>query len=113
MSTDTLPKLKGCETFYGIQVAAVLEDEQLMVVGHHDDRRTVAALNAYSRKIHHVGCLFGDDRSNPGDYQTAAAGLDRTWAVFRAAEPESEWYWLASWCAEDAIGAVPVTVWVA
>lgn len=111
--TAELPKLEGCKTFYGIQVAAIGEDEQLLIIGHHDDRRTVAALNAYSRKIHHLGCLFGDGRSDPGDYLTAAAGLDRTWAVFREADPESESYWHASWCAEDAIGAVPVTVWIA
>lgn len=45
------PNLDGFTTFYGIQVSTIGEDGNLIALGHHDERRVLAAFLTYHRKV--------------------------------------------------------------
>ena len=51
MTTVTIPDLDGFTTHYGIRVSDIGEDGDLIILGHHDKRRALAALNRHARKV--------------------------------------------------------------
>lgn len=50
-TTADLPDLDGFETHYGMKVASSGEDGDLVMLGHHQPLRAIAAMNAYSRRV--------------------------------------------------------------
>ncbi|MFH9765112.1 hypothetical protein ACH4N4_30735 [Streptomyces microflavus] len=94
-------------TYYGVPVAYVGEDGEMLALGHHSPRRVLAAFNAHARRFYGLVNL-ADDRN-----ATAAAwlaDLQPQWAVFRVSvSPESDCAWFSDEAAEGAPGALPVT----
>lgn len=129
MSNQTIPDLEGFDTNYGIPISAIGEDGALIVLGHHDRRRTVAALNRYSRKLFGFASLLDDPAAT---YADAEVGLHERWAVLvtecddrgthddytatdgfcpRCREIAEAMWWIRYDAAETDPGAFPVMVW--
>lgn len=94
-------------TYYGVPVAYVGEDGEMLALGHHEPRRVIAAFNAHAR------CHYG--LANLADDAGATAApwfkdLHQQWAVFTAPDPaESDYAWFTDEVTEGAPGALPVT----
>lgn len=91
------PKRHGFETYYGVPVCSVGEDGDLLALGHHDPRRTIAAMNAYSRKAIGLRNLYDDHGG--GTYSEAVDMLSARHAV-RTGDDASP-------------GSLPVMIWSA
>lgn len=100
-------------THYGIPVSFIDEcAEILMALGHHSDRRTLAAFNRHARLYAQVANL-ADDRDATAEEWTS--DLQRLWAIFRKPaqedqHPGTEWDWVGEWAEPNTPGAVPVTL---
>ncbi len=116
MSNTTHPTLiaepEMEETHYGIKVSHIGEDGDLITLGHHSDRRTIAAFNRHMRVFLGLANLADDRSSTAADWVPA---LQRKHAVFRAPDPANDWEdpawsWVAHWCDADTADASPVTL---
>jgi hypothetical protein len=98
------------DVHYGIKVAHIGEHGDLIALGHHSDRRTLAAFNRHMRTFLGLANL-ADDRSATVAEWTPA--FQRKHCRFRVPHPETweaDWAWIADWCDADAPGACPVTL---
>lgn len=94
---------------HGLWVSEIGEDGDLVVLGHHDPRRVIAALNRHARTQWGQTSLVSDDLIPP---TRAVDQLHRSWEVLdphRAEQHEAPW-WLVPATA-DTPGAVPITMW--
>lgn len=116
MSTDTPPTLIADpameDIHYGIKVSHIGEDGDLIALGHHTDRRTIAAFNRHMRAFLGLANLADDRSATVADWLPA---LQRKHAVFRTPDPENEfedpeWSWVAHWCDADTADARAVTL---
>ncbi|WP_333759281.1 hypothetical protein [Streptomyces sp. ISBFB 2968] len=115
MSTTTQPQTIDVpemeDTHYGIGVSHIGEDGDLIAIGHHSDRRTLAAFNRHMRTFLGLANL-ADDRSATAIEWLPA--LQRKHCVFRTPDPadcwEADWSWVAEWCDPETPGAQPVTL---
>ncbi|MFC8009115.1 hypothetical protein [Streptomyces cinereoruber] len=104
----TNPQMDGA--YYGIAVCSVGEDGDAIALGHHDDRRALAAFNAHARR--HLGLVnvADDPRADAQDWLDA---IRQEWVVFRTPDPEQgedpEWIWYAEDSSETNPHARPVT----
>lgn len=116
MSTETQSELitnpEMEATHYGIQVAYIGEDGDMLALGHHDVRRALAAFNRHARVF--SGLLnLGDDRSATVDEWAIA--IKHTSAVIRKPDTQDlyedpDWRWVADWSDPQAPGAQPITL---
>jgi hypothetical protein len=85
--TEFTPTAEHMEAVhYGIPVASVGEDGDMLALGHHDPRRALAAFNAHARRL--GLCNVADDHA-----MTAAEVLDditQQWGYFRLPDPEQD-----------------------
>jgi hypothetical protein len=73
----TVPDLAGFDTCYGVRISCIGDDGDMVMLGHVDRRRAIAAVRAYLRKLwmvqaevdDHLTCHLGLD---PGDAERAA-----------------------------------------
>lgn len=97
---------------YGVYVAHVSEDGEMLALGHDvDQRRMVAAFSAEERDV------TGDRLANqvrfdrtPDDkvYETFVGSLCKLWAT----HTDNTWGWFVDWSARfDTEGAFPITLW--
>lgn len=106
---------------YGLRVAFIGDDGAMVTAGHHDDLRTVAAMNRLYRG-------FSGEPLDHGYhvYADIAGGLERRWARFvtecddpdhdkdcwRCAEIKQADWWMDYSAREPTPAcALPVTVW--
>jgi hypothetical protein len=97
---------EGFTTLYGVPITAMGEDgEYLLALGHPDDRRVLAVLNAY-----HRGCGL---RLTGGSALRALTdhGVNRTFGAAVAAAPSEEYDWYLNPATRDDPHAQPVT-WI-
>jgi hypothetical protein len=78
MTTATIPDLSGFATHYGVRISCIGEDGDMVILGHVDRRRTIAAVRAYLRY------LWGN-QLEVDDYLSSRLLLD-PWEYTRAAE---------------------------
>lgn len=100
------------DTHYGIKVAHIGDDGDMFALGHHSDRRILAAFNRHARTFLGLANLADDYSAKAADWTTA---LQRRHAVFRTPDPANEWEdpdwtWVADWCDADTEHAQPVTL---
>lgn len=86
------------QTHYGIPVASLSDDGDLIALGHHDDDKVLEAFRA------HLALPF-----------TFGERITRGWALFRKPQPDNgagedeDWMWVAEPATADTPGALPVT----
>jgi len=87
----TDPAMEG--THFGIAVASLGEDGDLIALGHHDDDKALAAFRAFT-----------------GHSLDLGEAVSRGWAYFHVPQPDNgDWEWIAEPSTADTPGAVPVT----
>ncbi|MFJ3601864.1 hypothetical protein ACIPVA_03615 [Streptomyces anulatus] len=92
-------------TYYGIPVAYIGEDGDMVALGHHTHRRALAAFNAHARQ--HCGLTnIADDPQAIAQWWLEA--VSPGWATFTAPD-DSEFLWIATPARENTPGAQPVT----
>lgn len=74
IGTVPVPDLDGFLTLYGVPVCAIGEEGDLVALGHHDHRRTLAAFMAYYRRV------IGDPLSLYVDDDPADVPIEAVWA---------------------------------
>ncbi|MFI5473166.1 hypothetical protein ACIA6D_23365 [Streptomyces cacaoi] len=99
-------------THYGIQVATLGEDGDMIALGHHDTRRALAAFNRHARVVWGLLNLEDSRSALAADW---AKDIKPCMAVFRTADPESDYedpgcIWFADWSDPDSPDARPVTI---
>ena len=95
-------------TYYGIAVCYSGEDGDMIALGHHDKRRTIAALNKHAR----VYCGL---RNITDDHRTRAASISRSlsarWGLATKPDPEDgddpDWAWILKPATAETPGAIP------
>jgi hypothetical protein len=128
--------LKDTVTVYGVPITCVGEDGDLLALGHYDDRRTVAAFAAFTRRHlgWHMNAAFtrrhlGWHMNVEYPHEPILSGVSRKWAVLQSDgcdavhetwhEPQCglcteirahEW-WMRWNVSESDDGAFPVTLW--
>lgn len=119
-----LPDLEGFTTCHGVKVSPIGDDGTLIVLGHHDRRRVIAALNAYSRDM----CGFANVLDEPGaGFEEAQEFLYAAWAVLvtscdkpaghdtaecgKCKEIAEGPWWIRYDAKETHPGAFPVMIW--
>jgi hypothetical protein len=114
--------VNDCSTYYGLHLVDVGEDGDVIVLGHHDDRRVVAAINRHARTV------WGEPISD--QYDAALLNLTQRWAklMTRCENATEKWHdedracslcaeiqqagWWLRWNADAGEpGAFPVTRW--
>ncbi|MEU6979648.1 hypothetical protein [Streptomyces sp. NPDC046371] len=107
-SIITDPEMEG--TYFGIAVACIGEDGDMLALGHHDPRRALAAFNRHARESFGYHNLADDPQASAADWLDAT---EQRWVIFRAPDPENttypQWIWHAESAREDAPHARPVT----
>ncbi|MCW6003896.1 hypothetical protein K1W54_04770 [Micromonospora sp. CPCC 205371] len=128
-----IPDLDSFEVYFGIRVADIGEDGDLIALGHHDPKAALAAFNAHAKKFWGLVDLLDGAQHDQGRWLWALENVKQKWAVsltdrcrecakdglreectscsdVRATIKEGSW-WIAYDAAEDEPGAFPVTVW--
>lgn len=102
----THPEMEA--THYGIQVAYIGEDGDMIALGHHDTRRALAAFNRHARVYCGLRNLADDRDACAADW---AGQIEHRMAVIRKPDfdEDPDWRWVADWSAPDAPGARPIT----
>ena len=106
---NSLPDLKGFETYYGLRVADIGEDGNVIVLGHYHDSplRVIAALNKHARTFWGLTNLLDDPGAELADLKSA---LTETYAVVEKYDGNLDWY--ISWNEPaNRPGAFPATIW--
>jgi hypothetical protein len=98
------------DTNYGIRMAPIGEDGDMLALGHHEPRKALAAFNRYARII--CGWTnIADDRARAQDWLDR---IDQRWALFTVPDPEQgedpDYAWYSTWCSPETPGALPVTI---
>lgn len=114
VTTETTPALIADpqmeDTHYGIPVAHIGEDGEMLALGHHSTRRALAAFNRHARDFAGLTNLADDGSARTNDW---ASAISQRWAIFRKPDPQWEdpdYTWVADWSNPDAPGARPVTL---
>ncbi|MFD9444986.1 hypothetical protein [Streptomyces sp. NPDC060001] len=99
-------------THYGIPVAHVGEDGDMLALGHPGTRRAFAAFNRHARVFCHLANLADDQNASLSDW---ADVIEEKWAIFRKADPDNCWEdpdcsWFYDEADESTPGALPVTI---
>jgi hypothetical protein len=99
-------------THYGIQVAHIGEDGDMLALGHHDTRRALAAFNRHARTFCDLINLADDRDACAEDW---AGQIEHRMAVIRKPDvtnlyEDPAWRWVADWSDANAPGARPITV---
>ena len=99
-------------THYGVQVAAIGDDGDLIALGHHDTRRALAAFNRHARVVWGLLNLQDSRAAIAADW---AQDIKPRMAVFRKADPDNlhedpGCIWFADWSDPNSPHARPVTV---
>lgn len=128
-----IPDLDHFEVYFGIRVADVGEDGDLIALGHHEPKAALAAFNAHAKKFWGLVDLFDTGPHDAPRWRRALQDVKQRWAVsltdrcrdcvrdgrrddcagcgdVQAAIKEGSW-WIAYDAAEDEPGAFPVTLW--
>lgn len=100
------------DTHYGITVAHIGDEGDLIALGHHDKRRALAAFNRHYRVFLGLVNLASDRSASAADFETC---ISEKRAVFRKPDPDSEWedpdwHWVADWSDPNHPDARPVTL---
>ena len=112
-TTRTLiPEPEMEATYFGITVAHIGEDGDMLALGHHSPRRALAAFNRHARTFVGLTNVADDRRATAEDWLD---GITQQWAVFRKPNPDSEWedpdfMWVADESTADDPNARPVTL---
>jgi hypothetical protein len=124
VTSATIPDLPDFETYYGVQVSDIGEDGDVIILGHHDKRRALAALNRHARTFWGLTNLYdGATTVSP-----AVDNLRERWAVlltkcenadgpdhegrcYRCEDIASSSWWIDYSADETASGAFPVMMW--
>jgi hypothetical protein len=97
------------DTHYGIPVAHVGEDGDLLALGHHDRRKTLAAFNKHARTFIGLPNVADDFSAHAEDWLNA---IRLRWAVFAVPDPEMaedpEWTWAARFSDGPIHNAQPI-----
>jgi hypothetical protein len=118
MSTTTHPEIIANpateDTHYGIPVAHIGEDGDMLALGHPGTRRAFAAFNRHARVFCGLANLADDQNAVLADW---ADVITEKWVIFRKADPGNCWEdpdceWYFDLATEDAPGAQPVTILV-
>lgn len=99
-------------THYGIPVAHIGEDGDMLALGHPGIRRAFAAFNRHARVFCGLANLADDQSARLADWSDA---ITEEWAIFRKAEPSNEWEdpdyeWFFDRVIEGTPGAQAVTI---
>ncbi|HEY9353644.1 MAG TPA: hypothetical protein VIP28_10350 [Nocardioides sp.] len=100
------------DTHYGIPVAHIGEDGDMLALGHPGTRRAFAAFNRHARVFCGLANLADDRGAALADWSDV---ITEEWVIFRKADPDNEWEdpdyeWFFDRVTKDAPGAQPVTV---
>jgi hypothetical protein len=98
-------------THFGIPVAFVDDDGDMIALGHHEPRRALAAFNRHARSGGGLTNLVGDRQATADE---ALGCIHQRWAIIRKPDPDNprddpEYAWIAEWVPRDTTGAQPVT----
>jgi hypothetical protein len=128
-----IPRLNDFGTYFGIRVADIGEDGDLIALGHHPPKAALAAFNAHARKVWGLLDLLDGGRGGGPAWRRALDDVKPRWAVLltnrcrdctknavvdgcvycsdvRAVTNSGSW-WIAQDAAHDEPGAFPVTCW--
>jgi hypothetical protein len=99
------------DTNYGIHMAPIGEDGDMLALGHHGKRKALAAFNRYARII----CGWPNIADDFGALAKPWFDrIDERWALFATPDPEQgedpDCAWYSTWCSPETPGALPVTV---
>lgn len=108
--SDTVQHLSDPQmeaTYYGVPVAYVGEDGEMLALGHHEHRRVLAAFNAHARRHYGLVNLADDQNATAAPW---LADLHQQWALFSTPDPAtSDYAWVTEEVAEGSPNALPVT----
>lgn len=104
------PEMEG--TYFGIPVAYYGEDSRMIALGHHPERKALAAFNRHARTFIRFPNV-ADDRSAEAAYWENA--IEHLWATFTAPDPADpteypKGFWYVQFADAGQPGALPVTV---
>lgn len=104
MSAKTVEEMSGTMVeYYGLKVESYGDEGSIVILGHAEERRAIAAINRYYREVFGVGTGF--ER-----YEEALSPLHVTYAHLRAdKDPDISW-WIEP-CSSSDPAAFPVTLW--
>lgn len=126
-----IPQLDGFEVHYGIPVSSIGEDGDMIVLGHHDGKQALSALNAYAKSLGWIDLLDGDGRWTDA-WKVALSQVESRWALLvercdeypkcatdlsedgkcqRCAEITDAGWYLNYAATEADQGAFPVMIW--
>lgn len=106
---DLVTEPETDDTQFGIAIAHVGEDGNLLALGHHDKRKTLAAFNRHGRTF--LGWLnLAEDHSATADEWLGL--ITPRWAVFAVPDPlkgqDPDCTWWATFHDAPVEGAQPV-----
>jgi hypothetical protein len=111
-TSPTPPDLSGFETFYGVPVCYIGEDGDVVALGHHDQRRTIAAMNALARTQAGLRNLIDRRKASVKDITET---LSQKWATVEVHNGIGDgpygYDWYMEWATWDTPGAFPVMLW--
>lgn len=76
-----IPQLQGFETRYGVPVSAIGEDGDMIILGHVDKRRALAAFNSYCRVVIGLADIYDGLAGTP--VPMALKAISQGWASLR------------------------------
>jgi hypothetical protein len=85
-TVNPVPDFPDFLTYYGVQLADIGDDGDIIVLGHHDKRLVLAALNRHARRFWGVTNLFDGAPPGPDVYDT----IRQTWAAKLTRCPDAE-----------------------
>lgn len=97
---------------YGIAVADIGDDGDMIALGHHDFRRVLAAFNRHARTVWGLHNVWDTRSVTVADVKPC---IQQRWGVFAPPDPEqgddTDCPWYVDWSVSaDAPNAIPVTV---
>lgn len=112
--TQTIEPLTNPETeatYYGVPVAHIGEDGDMLALGHPGTRRAFAAFNRHARVFVGLANLADDRRATVDEWIDQ---VEEKWALFRRPDPEQgedpDYVWICDYSSKDVPGALPVTI---
>lgn len=109
-SIITNPEMEA--THYGIPVAHIGDEGDMLALGHPGHRRAFAAFNRHARVFCQLANLADDQDATLDDWSDV---ITEEWVIFRKADPAKEWEdpdceWFFDRVAEGTPGAQRVTL---
>lgn len=105
-----IPNLDNFETYYGLRVADIGEDGALIVLGHHEKRRVLGALNKHARTFWGLDDLY-DGRLPMFSNFRATDEIQERWAVLDLERTKGGDWFIDYGVTEETPEAFPVMVW--